>query len=152
MKTLTVPNEIILEEARHLINEGMEVTLKAKGVSMLPFIVGNRDSAVLVGTDNPQEWDIVLVRLEEGRYVLHRVIRREGEDLTLMGDGSVIATEKCKRGDVIGKAVRIVKPGKTVDCNSPCELRKARIWRKMLPFRRYILYIYKHIFIRKYIK
>lgn len=146
MKTLSIPNAVILEEARKLINDGMEVTIKTKGVSMLPFIRGDRDSAVLIKCLDPQEWDIVLAKVSDGRYVLHRVIRREGEILTLMGDGSIKATEKCSVSDVIGKTIRIEKPGKSIDCTSEAERRKAAIWRKLLPLRRYILFIYRKIY------
>lgn len=146
MKTISIPNAVILEEARKLIDDGIEVTIKTKGVSMLPFIRGDRDSAVLVKCPDPQEWDIVLAKVSDGRYVLHRVIRREGDLLTLMGDGSIKAKERCSVSDVIGKTVRIETPGKSIDCTSETEKRKAAIWRKLLPLRRYILFIYRKIY------
>ena len=41
-------NEII-EEACRLVREGVNVTLPVKGLSMLPFIIGDKDSVILRG-------------------------------------------------------------------------------------------------------
>ena len=43
-----VPNDVMLGEVRKMIAEDHSVTIKVKGRSMLPFIVGERDSVRLV--------------------------------------------------------------------------------------------------------
>ena len=40
MNTITIANEILLEEVRRLLMKGNNVTIRAKGNSMLPFITG----------------------------------------------------------------------------------------------------------------
>ena len=47
MNVKEIPNEILFAEVRRLIAENRNVTLKAKGSSMLPFIRGGEDSVVL---------------------------------------------------------------------------------------------------------
>ncbi|MGN0188727.1 MAG: hypothetical protein ACI395_04355 [Candidatus Cryptobacteroides sp.] len=42
-----VPNDELIPQIGLLLGEGMEVTMSVKGYSMLPFIVGGRDSVVL---------------------------------------------------------------------------------------------------------
>ena len=84
---------------------------------------------------------IVLVRLQNGSYVLHRVYRLEKEAMVLMGDGNLYATERCRRNEVVGVAVKIIRDGRFVDCTSRKELFRARVWRKLLPLRRVLLYL-----------
>ena len=42
-----VTDQQIIEEAVRLVNEGLAVTMLVKGRSMLPFILGGQESAVL---------------------------------------------------------------------------------------------------------
>ncbi len=134
-----VSNELLLEEAAGLMNEGREVNFTPLGSSMLPFIKGGKDSVRLRKMPSVAVGDIVLVRLPGPRYVLHRIIRIEGDMLTLMGDGNIAGTETCSKEDVMGTVVAIVKGSRTVIPG------KAGLWRMLKPFRRYILGIYRRI-------
>ena len=78
--------------------------------------------------------------------MLHRVEKVDGNMLILMGDGNLIGRERCRREDVIGKAVKIMKKDREIDCQSPSHLRKAAIWRSLLPIRRYLLAIYRRLY------
>ena len=139
MDKKVVANEVLLEDAAALMNEGREVTLKPLGCSMLPFIRGGRDSVRLKKLPDVAVGDMLLVRLEGPRYVLHRLIAIDGDRLTLMGDGNLAGTETCTKADVLGTVVaiergnRVVKPGNGL------------WWRRLKPFRRYILGIYRRI-------
>ena len=139
MDKKVVANEVLLEDAAALMNEGREVTLKPLGCSMLPFIRGGRDSVRLKKMPDVAVGDMLLVRLGGPRYVLHRLIAVDGDRLTLMGDGNLAGTETCTKADVLGTVVaiergsRVVKPGNGL------------WWRRLKPFRRYILAIYRRI-------
>ena len=139
MDKKVVANEVLLEDAAALMNEGREVTLKPLGCSMLPFIRGGRDSVRLKKMPDVAVGDMLLVRLGGPRYVLHRLIAVDGDQLTLMGDGNLAGTETCTKADVLGTVVaiergsRVVKPGNGL------------WWRRLKPFRRYILAIYRRI-------
>lgn len=145
MKSMTIPNETFVLEIGKLIAEGSEVVFKPKGVSMLPFIRGGRDSIILRKPDVLKVGDIVLARTDDSRYVVHRITGSEGGRLTLMGDGNIAVKEHCTEKDVLGVAVKIIRNGKETDCQSPAHMRKAMIWAKLLPVRRYLLAIYKRI-------
>ena len=62
---MELANEILFPEVAALLEEGHTVTLKAKGTSMMPFIVGGRDSVVLQKADRVAVGDIVLARLDD---------------------------------------------------------------------------------------
>lgn len=139
MDKRTVANELLLEDAAMLMDEGREVTFTPLGSSMLPFIKGGKDSVRLKKMPEVQVGDILLVRLPGPRYVLHRLIRKDGSDLTLMGDGNIAGVETCTVGDVLGTVTAILKKNRTVVPG------KGRLWRVLKPFRRYILGIYRRI-------
>ena len=141
MDKRVVANEILLEEAAALMEEGREVTLRPLGSSMLPFIRGGKDSVRLKKMPGVAVGDMLLVRLPGPRYVLHRLIGKEGDRLTLMGDGNLTGVEHCTAEDVLGTVTaiergnRIYKPGNGL------------WWRRLRPLRRYILGIYRRLFL-----
>lgn len=143
MKKIVLPNDILLSEVARLVAEGESVTIRTKGNSMLPFIRGERDSVVLEAPDEFGVMDIVLAEIRQGMFVLHRVVDMNGDEVVLMGDGNLVGRERCLRNDVAAKAVAIVKDGKKVDCRSRGHLCRARIWKSLLPLRRYLLAIYR---------
>ena len=159
MKQISVPNAELFSEAGRLLSEGKEVTILARGNSMLPFIRGGVDKVTLAsvpaagrlgggGVPGAQgsivPGDILLCEISTGHFVLHRLVRIDGERLTLMGDGNLRGVERCSRAHVIARAVRIIRPdGSSADCCSPSELRKARLWRRLLPLRRILLAVWR---------
>ena len=143
---ITLPNEILLEEVASLLDEGREVELMSKGTSMLPFIVGGRDSVILKKEAGvpPLPGDIALARRSTGNYVLHRIISVDGDKVTLRGDGNVFGTEIICRKDILGKVMAVVGPSgrRRVPGN-------AYLWRNLSPFvRRCALALYRRTIYR----
>ena len=147
MEKKIIPNELLLGEVSRLVADGETVTIMTKGSSMLPFIVGGRDSVVLKKPDTLSIGMIALAFVDGCRYVLHRIISVEGDVVTLMGDGNIAGVERCRVGDIKAVAVQILTPCKHIDCMSRSHLRQAAIWKSMLPVRRWILAVYRRIFI-----
>ena len=79
----------ILSEAIRLVSEGIAVTFPVNGRSMLPFIVGGQESVILERPRPAQVGDVVLAYVENCRYVIHRIVKIDGEHITLMGDGNL---------------------------------------------------------------
>ena len=149
MNKVVVPNSILLGEVKSMLAEGKDVVIPTKGNSMLPFIRGGRDSVNLRLLDTLEVVDIVLAEIREGVYVLHRVFAVDGNSVTLKGDGNLRNVEKCRRSDIAGTALCILKEnGREVDCRGRKAMRRARAWRTMPTlFRRVFLGIYRRIFI-----
>lgn len=145
----TVSDEQIIREAVALVNEGMTVTMLVKGRSMLPFILGGHDSAVLSRPGAVSEGDVVLARIDGSRYVLHRVMEVSDDRVVLMGDGNIRGQETCRLEDVLARADEVVdEKGRHRRLDTPSQRRKARLWRRLLPVRRWLLAIYKRTVIR----
>lgn len=129
MDRKVIPNDIMLAEVGNLLSEGRDVSLTPLGRSMLPFIVGGKDTVTLRKLTTINVGDIVLAHLPDTRYVLHRVIAIDGNAITLMGDGNLVGTESCDKNDILGSVI-------TINGRKP---NKGVIWGKLKPLRRYIL-------------
>lgn len=137
-------HDYIIEEAIRLVNEGVCVTLPVDGRSMLPFIIGGRESVILQKPLSSKVGDVVLAWVEGGRYVIHRIIRIEGENVTLMGDGNLVGTERCTLSDIKAKATHVVDgDGAMHDLYNRWRKLGAKVWFWLRPIRRYLLAIYR---------
>ena len=145
---MRVDNNILIPELARLLSEGKEVRFTPSGVSMRPFIEGDKDSVVLAPVVTPPvPGDIILAQVQTlcGRqtYVLHRLVRVEGETFILQGDGNLSGEERCPLGDIIGVVKAIEAPGGTQK-----RLTKGRLWFMLKPMRRYLLKIYRHTWLK----
>lgn len=139
-------DEIIIKEAIRMVDEGVSVTFPVKGYSMLPFIIGGKDSVILQRPTAPKVGDVVLAWVDGFHYVVHRIIRIDGQQVVLMGDGNIAGVEHCTLADVKAIATHVVKPsGKHYDLQRPAWQRAARYWLRLRPLRRYILGIYRRV-------
>ena len=138
-------NEII-EEACRLVREGVNVTLPVKGRSMLPFIIGGKESVILHRPGLIDVGDVVLAWVDGNRYVIHRIIRIEGDRITLMGDGNVAVTEHCRLNDIKARVTHVVDAkDKTHYLYNRWRMLGAKVWYWLRPIRRYLLAIYRRV-------
>lgn len=147
MEKVVISNDIFFAEVLRILREGKNVTIPVKGVSMLPFIRGDRDSVELEPLADARPLavgDIVLFRVA-GRYILHRIIQLDGNQSVMQGDGA-ICREHCPTSDIFGRVVTILKKGRIpINPYTRLNLLKARIWHR-IPLRRYLLAIYRRFF------
>lgn len=141
---MKIANDILIPELARLVAEGKEVRFTPAGVSMRPFIEGDRDSVVLEPLRRaPRRGDVLLANVETlcGRrtYVLHRLVRIEGETLVLQGDGNLRGEERCGIGDVIARVKRVESPK-----GHRKMLTRGFIWYGLKPVRKWLLKIYRH--------
>ena len=110
------------------LRKGEGVSIIAHGDSMVPKIIGGKDTLLLSPATRPVLGAIVLACTNHG-YVIHRIISIEADRVTLMGDGNLCRTEHCMPSDIYGTVTRI----------SGRKASKARLWRSLRPVRRYLL-------------
>lgn len=133
-------HEEIIQDVARLVSDGVSVTLPVRGRSMLPFIAGDKESVILSKPERPRKGDIVLAWVECSRYVVHRIIGIEGEDIILMGDGNLQARERCTIADIKALATHTVDAsGHHNYLYTPFRRWGARLWLTLLPIRRYLL-------------
>ena len=150
MKTLQVANDIFLPAVLQELegHPGKTATINLRGRSMRPFLEDGRDKAMLmIPTEPSKVGDAVLAEISKGHFVLHRIIRIDGNAVTLRGDGN-LSDEHCLTDDIRAKAVAFIRKGRQKADST--DGRKWRIyswwWTRLYPIRRYLLFIlYPHI-------
>ena len=136
----------IIEEAIRLVREGVSVTLPVNGNSMLPFIIGGKESVILQQPELPKVGGVVLAWADGYRYVVHRIVRIDGERVTLMGDGNLMGTEHCLIGDIKARVTHVVDAkGRTHYLYKGWRKLAAKVWYWLRPVRRYSLAIYRRL-------
>ena len=138
----------IIQEAVKLVEDGICVTLPVDGRSMLPFIIGGKDSVLLEKPGKIEIGDVVLAWVEECRFVVHRIIAIKDDEVTLMGDGNIIGVERCRLDDIKATVTYVVdKKGRRRNIKDRKHRWGSNVWCKLRPVRRYLLFIYKHIWL-----
>ncbi|MBQ6225296.1 MAG: S24/S26 family peptidase [Bacteroidaceae bacterium] len=140
-----LPNDAWLGEVSQMLREGKPYAIYVKGYSMRPFIEHTRDRVFLEKRDTYDIGDAVLAQIAPGHYVLHRIIEKQGDNLTLQGDGNLKGVELCKEGDVSGVVTQYIRPNRIIPADDPKLVRRIKLWRKLRPIRRYLLLIYNSI-------
>ena len=127
----------VIEEAVRLVQKGVTVTFPVTGQSMLPFIIGGKESVILHAPGLTAVGDVVLAWVDGNRYV---------DRVTLMGDGNVRGTEHCLLKDVKARVTHVVSAdNKKRDLYSRWRVRAAKLWYWLRPIRRYLLAIYRRL-------
>lgn len=149
---MELPNHILLGAVKDAICEGHTATIVVKGWSMRPFLEHQRDKVILDNPAGASIYDAVLAEIVPGKYVLHRIIdikpipgTPDMDEITLMGDGNIQGTEQCLRKDICGKVTHYIRPNRVISATDPKLTKDIRLWRRLLPIRRYLLIIYKAI-------
>lgn len=136
-----IPNDLFFEWVESEIAQGRSVQIRLKGVSMYPLLREGKDEVILAAcpAEELRPMDVVLFRYH-GVHVLHRIIRRDGEMLTMQGDGSFSARETCAVEDVIGRVTNVIRPSDKVIPTDSWKWRlPSRIWCSSGIFRKPIL-------------
>lgn len=155
---ISIANASLFPHIVSMLNAGHTVKLLLRGNSMRPYLVHERDYALLsrVGQKtlaNGQSvpdikvGDVILAEVAPGHYVLHRLISIEGNHITLLGDGN-LNPEHCTLADVRGRAYAFIRKGS--DSQENVTSLKYRIyrtfWMHTRPLRRYMLGIHNILF------
>ncbi|MCI6549507.1 MAG: peptidase S41 [Prevotella sp.] len=149
IKEVQLPNALLLPEIIRMLDEGHTVTLHLKGFSMRPFLENDRDKALLVKAGAIKVGDPVLAELRPKQFVLHRIIRIDGDCVTLRGDGN-LGTESCRVNDVKASIIGFYRKGRdTLDRTDGIKWKVySWIWMHLFPVRRYLLAAYRRIWLR----
>lgn len=144
--SISVNNAEFLPAVISFIEEGHTATISLRGVSMRPFLEDGRDKALLGKPSDIKVGDAVLAEISPSRYVLHRVWKIKGENVTLLGDGN-LTPEHCHLSDIRAKALGFYR--KKRDNFDSVDSYKWKvysfIWTRLFPIRRYLLFIHRRL-------
>lgn len=130
--TFIMTPEEFYHTVRPALQSGRSVSFPATGRSMVPFI-HDGTTVTLRQSASYFPGDVVLaVTYPERKAVLHYIVSADRHGYTLMGAGNLVMTEWCRREDV---AARVDAP--------VLNRKRILLWHRLLPFRRYILWLYR---------
>ncbi len=94
---------------------GEEFLLYPRGESMLPLIRPTRDAVCLVQPEALRKNDVCLFQRENGRFVLHRLVKIEKDGtLSFRGDNQNVLEKGIMHHAVIARVSAVVKDGKRI--------------------------------------
>ena len=130
----TIANRELFSIVRDTLLEGSTVRIAVNGQSMLPFFrSGSTITLRPIEEGDIRKYNVVMADAGES-FVVHRIIEVGEEEVTLLGYGNYLGTERVARDKIYG----------IVDC-SALHIFFAKIWLWMRPVRRYPLAIFRRI-------
>lgn len=128
-----------------LVGEVLEKHQKARitvtGSSMFPFLRNSKDSVelCLASYEVLRVGDIVLIKRYDGRYVLHRVFRKEVNHFYILGDAQSCIEGPLMPQQLLAVVTVIWRGSKRISCDDPWWRILSWLWLLLLPFRGMIL-------------
>lgn len=139
LHTVAVPMAELAEVIALQLENGGKATITVTGVSMLPMLRNRKDSVTLIPASQRQKpGNVIFYRRENGRYVLHRIIRITPEGYLCSGDNQY-ELEPVKPEQVVAVVDGFVRKGRTYTCNHPGYRLYTVLWVRLFFLRR--LYI-----------
>lgn len=132
--TRTIANRELFGIVRDTLLEGHTVRVSVNGESMLPFFrSGSTITLRPIGKEDIRKYNVVMADAGDS-FVVHRIIEVGEKEVTLLGDGNYIGTERVSHDKIYG----------VVDC-SALHLFFAKIWLWLRPVRRYPLALFRRV-------
>ena len=154
-----IRRSLSIERWRQLGLQGdmLPVTITLDGDSMRPLIRRGRDRVtILPATRDLHIGDVVLFRSAQGRYVVHRIWKIDGDRVRTLGDNCMNPDAWIPVESVWGQVVCFERAGRSWRLNTGLSRAWGRIWMATFPLR--VLYkrgrklagkCYRRIFPRK---
>lgn len=119
MRTVKVPMESLYDVILLQLQNGGKANLVVTGVSMKPMLTEGRDTVILMPiTADPVAGDIVLYRRDNGKFVLHRIIRITPEGYLISGDNQY-KLEEVSRQQMLAVVSAFVRKGRSHTLREP---------------------------------
>ena len=127
----------IMEE---VIKSGGSCKLRVTGYSMNPTLRHLKDSVVLVSPQKrkPLKNEIVFIKRDSGKHVLHRLRKILDTDCFIMNGDAQQWVEVVKNNQVIGVCCKIVRNNKEISCDNLIYKCVIKIWQLFMPIRHII--------------
>lgn len=139
MDSLPKIEHCALEELMPLMEESFSVNRNVhfhpNGRSMQPMLVSGRDSVLLSPIKGEiHKYDVVLYRYDNGKYVMHRVVKRQDDCYTCLGDNTE-RFEQVEARQMIAVVTEFTRNGRTIQVSNPFYRLYCRLWRPTRPLR-----------------
>ncbi len=136
-----ISSEDLFSAVADVLADGKEVSFTVTGKSMWPLMRHGCDRVVVepVMRENLKVGDIVLFQAASeplSKYLLHRITKLKKNSFETAGDGNCFRDGWFPKEAVIGRAVTVIRPNRTISLNSPIWRVLGRLWIWLFPIRR----------------
>lgn len=114
-----LPTEAYFDLIRELLLSCGEARVRVTGSSMLPLLRHLKDCVILEPIHSINVGDIVLFDRRNGRYALHRVIKKGTDTFTMAGDNQWHMEKDLPMDQIVGVVTAIERNGRRIDSSSP---------------------------------
>ena len=144
----TCSMEDISPVLEQLLQDGREVRIRVTGNSMYPLLRDRRDSVLLVKAEpgRLRKYDIPLYRRENAQYILHRIIQVKNGVFNINGDNQYVKEFPILPEQVVAVTKGVYRGERYISCKNWYYWIYARLWVWFLPFRKQMLWFYRHTF------
>ena len=109
-----LPTETYFSLVRKQLEESGQAYVRVTGISMQPLLCHLRDGVVIVPPEQIRRGDIVLFDRKNGRYALHRVIRKRKSGFDMAGDNQWFMEKDLPYDQIVGVVSCIERKGKRI--------------------------------------
>lgn len=127
-----------MSRPEHILDKLGFYSAVVHGVSMYPLLINKRDTVYIEKTDKFKKYDVILFRRKNGQLVMHRLLKQNGDILTMCGDNDFVL-EKVHRCQVLGVMKEFSRNGKIVKSNNLLYKLYYRIWCFSIPTKKILL-------------
>lgn len=139
MKTVRIPMESLIEVILLQLKTGQKSNLTVTGYSMMPMLHQYRDAVLLKPIDGAlRPGDIALYKRDNGKYILHRVIRLTREGYLFCGDNQAVL-EPVRHDQLIALVDSYTKKGKHRQLNEMGYRLYCFVWVRLFCIRKYYI-------------
>lgn len=136
LHTKVLPPETLIPELLEVLKQADSVPLIITGGSMMPFLVNGRDTVYLSKAEEPlKPGDMVLYRRTSGQYVLHRIVKIENDNYSMVGDAQSEVEPGIRREQILARVSAVRRKGKLLASGSFWWDFFEKIWIHMTPVR-----------------
>ena len=121
------------DNIKELLEDGQSVIVPVPGYSMEPFLFPSCDKVIIKAYDgNLKPGDIPIYKRGEFIYVLHRVVKVDGEFFYAIGDKETVVEGPIPRENIIAITQKAIYNGKELTEHSFRWKFYSRIWRRII--------------------
>ena len=128
----------------NLGNACIKVKIPLAGRSMQPLIRKDKDFVTIQPLKRKiLKGDIVLFKNADGRYIVHRVKKTNGNTIQTMGDNCAEADRELSAAEVLGYVTHIHRGKHSFSVDTPVWRLMGRFWLATNPLRKIIRFIFR---------
>ena len=108
-----------------ILKEEGELFYTNVGYSMYPLIKSREDILHIISATEFRKGDVALYKTEDGKYILHRILKTKKGQVILAGDHNPFLDKKVPYSNLLGICIEISKKdGKKIDLRKQKKMRR----------------------------